>query len=204
MPAAPKRSSDVPFVVGTDRYQLVVCARQGTSSTAPEFRYWYAGPPSWSEFMAGDTFYPNFHTLDESDYYTPGSVELSVKAWKVNQEVAIEGVLVEFTPRPSALNEAITDAYPLGFSAFVEGYGVADYSRVVSGSQSSGITKSAVCTFASTVAEQASVEWPNIRTAYLPCRLNQKVRSARVILTDIHLVEIVRVELMGTVVVGRL
>lgn len=44
---APARTSDIPWWVANDRYQTVVLSRQGTSTTAPEFRYWYAAAPEW-------------------------------------------------------------------------------------------------------------------------------------------------------------
>lgn len=50
--AAYSLASDVPFIQGNDRYQVVVLAKQGTSTVAPEFRYWYAGPPEWEGSLA--------------------------------------------------------------------------------------------------------------------------------------------------------
>lgn len=43
----PARTSDIRYLVGNDRYQVVVLANEGTSTTPPEFRYWFAGPPDW-------------------------------------------------------------------------------------------------------------------------------------------------------------
>ncbi len=45
----PAMSSDVPYLQGNDRYQTVLCVNRGTATTPPEFRYWFAGPPSWDE-----------------------------------------------------------------------------------------------------------------------------------------------------------
>lgn len=45
----PALSSDVPYIQGNDRYQTLLCVNRGSTTTPPEFRYWYAGPPSWDE-----------------------------------------------------------------------------------------------------------------------------------------------------------
>jgi hypothetical protein len=43
----PAITSDIPFLVANDRYQTVVLADSGTTTTPPEFRYWYAAAPEW-------------------------------------------------------------------------------------------------------------------------------------------------------------
>lgn len=52
IPGPISATSDIPFLVGNDRYQVVALAKQGTSTVAPEFRYWYAGPAEWDSSLA--------------------------------------------------------------------------------------------------------------------------------------------------------
>lgn len=199
--AIPALTSDVPFLQSNDRYQLVVCVDQGTSTTTAEFRHWYAGPPLWSEAVAGDSAYPTQYTLDEDGLYTPGSLELPFQSFK--GEADIQGVYVEFNTRPTSISESIATTYPIGFTASVEGYGVSGYSRTVTGSLTTGVHTSTTRSYTSSAGYQADEPWPNTRGEYIPIQLGQRVKKARVILSDIHLVEIVNVQLIGTILPNR-
>ena len=190
-------SEDVVFVEGNDRYQIVSLSVQGTTATSPEFRYWNAAAPQWGEALSSDTSYPAFYTLNEYNEYVPGSIELPFQSMR-DHNIQVEGVLVDFNTRPSSIDEDIADGSSVGFQVRVEGYGVPSYSRTLTGVLTSGIATSTTFVFTSTVQTQAHQTWPNTRTAWFPVRLSQKVRSARVILSDIHLVEILRVQLIGS------
>lgn len=189
-------SSNIPYITSNDRYQVVLCADLGSSTTTAEFRYWYAAPPLWGEAVANDGAYPAFHTLDENDQYLPGSLELPFQDFE-NKEADIQGVLVEFNTRPSSISEGIASTYSVGFTASVEGYGIPNYSRTTTNSLTTGMHTSTTISYSGEAGYQADEPWPNTRSAYLPVRMNQRVRKARAILTDIHLVEIISVKLMG-------
>lgn len=191
-------ASDVPYLTSNDRYEIALCADRGTSTTDPEFRHWYAGPPLWGEAVAGDASYPTQYTLDENSLYTPGSLELPFQDFK-GKEATIQGVYVEFNTRPSSISESIASTYPIGFTASVQGYGVPNYSRTTTNSLTTGVHTSTTVTYTASAGYQADEPWPNTRGAFLPIRMDQRVKKARVTLTDIHLVEIVNVQLIGDI-----
>jgi len=202
--AIPARNSDVPFLQANDRYQVVACVKQGTSTVAPEMRYWYANAPLWGDELAQDSSIPSYHGLDENSNYTAGSLELPYKFLKPGQEMQIDGVIVEFYPRPSAIVETLmTTSITVGFYGRVECYGVPNWTRTVSSTTTttltSGTRASTDFSYSAKVTQQASETWPNARSAYLPVRVDDRCRVARVILTDIHLVAISRVQLVGSI-----
>lgn len=202
------RTSDIMFLEANDRYQVVACAKRGTATTTSEFRYWYANAPLWNEALSSTTTQPYFFTTDENSEYVPGSLELPFKEVKIGQEMKIEGVLVEFIPRPSAITEATVDGlYTLGFSLRVEGHGVPDITRTISTTTvltiSSGTMPSNTMAFADLAGNQDSSSWPNVKTVYVPVRLTNRVRSIRVVFTDIHLCAIRRVQVLGEILPMR-
>lgn len=193
----PPLSSDVPFLSANDRYQVVAMPFRGSTTTIPEFRMWYAGAPLWNEELAFDTHIPNYHATDELPYFLEGSIEYPFKEMKVGQAARIDGVLVEFSPRPADLNEDLDYSTPVGFSGRVEAHGLTDYSRDVTNVKSSGVLVSDAFSYTSTIGETATDAWPNIRTVYLPVRLQGRVRAFRVVMSGIHMCAIRRVQVLG-------
>lgn len=206
--ALTRRTSDIPFLQANDRYQVVAVSKRGTATTTTEFRYWYANEPGWGDRLTSTTALPSVFTTDEFSEYVAGTLEFPFKELKVGSEAKIEGVLVEFIPRPAAISEAtVLQDYTLGFSLRVEGHGVPDISRTVSTttaySVSTGTLVSPTVTYSSTAAEQAYDTWPNVRTVVLPARGLNRVRSMRVVFSDIHLCAIRRVQILGEIVPAR-
>lgn len=191
--------SGIIFFTANDRYQVITCSYGGTIDTVPEFRYWYANAPGWGETLAGDTLLPDWFSDDEDGAIPVGSLELPYRQTKSPQEMRVEGVTVEFIPRPSIINESgIGSADNIGFTAKVEGIGVPDFTRDAENSYTSGVVQSDPVSYSLAANDAASTEWPNIITVNLRCRLLQNVRAARVILTDISLCEILSVQLRGS------
>lgn len=191
-------SSDVPFLVANDRHAVIACVAPGDATSMPEFRHWFAGPPPWTEHLAGLAEIPLAYTLDEYGLYSPGSLETSLFEVDDDQEVVIDGVLVLYVPRPVAFDEDIDSDTPLVFSAKVEVWGLPGVARDVGDGTTSGVTVIAAQTVTSTVGAGASDTWPNVRSVLLPLRENQRGRAARVILESIGPVRIESVSLMGT------
>lgn len=194
----------IPFMVANDRYQVVACPDGGTASSKPKFRYWYAGPPLWDMDLAADTHYPKFHSLDELSVATVGELQLPprtfeyvLRARQFIGEAIVQAIMVDYEPRPTALTESLSNQQQIGFSGKVLGYGVTDYDRDVGGGVMSGIAISDTFDFTDVVGQQASDTWPNIRSAFMPIRMNQRVRSMRVVFTNIRLVKLLRVTLLG-------
>lgn len=189
--------SGILFLTSNDRYQVVACSYGGTLDVAPEFRYWYAAPPSWAEELNNDSFLPPYYSEDEDGTIPTGSLELPFRKLKSPQEMIVKGVVVEFIPRPSSItSDTVSDSATLGFSVKVEGQGTPDYERAVTGGNT-GIIVSNTETFSESVTTQPAEPWPNIRTEWFPCRIQQRCRAARVVLTDVKLVQIVSVQLIG-------
>jgi len=197
--AASQAQLGVPYLVGNDRYQVIVCADSGTSVSAPAFRYWYAGGAPWGEVIALDTNAPVFHTVDENSAPVMADLELpfhDIRLYRrINIEATIDGVSVEFTPQPLALDPSNTTA-TIGFSCRVEGYGISGFSTAA-GSQSTGVSTSDVWTYSANLSDQTAEPWPNTRTVFVPARLEGRCKVVRAILTDIKLVEINRVRILG-------
>jgi hypothetical protein len=189
--------SGITFLTSNDRYQVVACSYGGTLDTPPEFRYWYAAPAPWAEELNQDEYLPPYHTADEDGTTPAGTLELPYRRIKSPQEMTASGVVVEFIPRPTAIAETLDSMTVLGFSVQIEGQGVADYTRAGAGALTSGVTRSDILTFAEDTTDQESSTWPNIRTVYLPCRIRDRLRAARVLVTDITLCEILSVQLIG-------
>lgn len=192
------------FLTSNDRYQVVTCSYGGTSSTPPEFRYWYAAPPSWGEELNGVSFIPPYFVANEDGIIPVGSIETPYRLLKAPQEARISGVMVEFIPRPGSLtSDQITSDAEIGFTVQVEGQGVPDYVRDTP-IGNSGIVISNAISWSEDAAAQTAEPWPNIRTQFVPCRLTTRVRAARVLLSNISLCEIVSVSLVGgTDIPGR-
>jgi hypothetical protein len=189
--------SGIMFITSNDRYQVVTCSYGGSLDVAPEFRYWYAAPPSWAEELNNDSFLPPYYSQDEDGAIPTASLELPFRKLKAPQELLVKGVVVEFIPRPSSLtSDTVADAATLGFSVQVEGQATPDYERAVSGGNT-GIVVSETLSFSESVTTQPSEPWPNIRTEWFPCRIQQRCRAARVVLTNVKLVEILSVQLIG-------
>ena len=189
--------SGITFLTSNDRYQVVACSYGGSLDTPPEFRYWYGAPAPWAEELNQDEYLPPYHTADEDGATPAGSLELPYRRVKSPQEMTVSGVVIEFIPRPTSIAETLDSDTVLGFSAYVEGQGTPDYTNPGAGSLTTGVTRSSTFTFAEDTTDQESTTWPNIRTTFLPCRINDRLRAARVILTDITLCEILAVQLIG-------
>ena len=197
-------TSDVPFLVANDRYQTVSLPVRGTTTTTAEFRYWSVAAPYWSETLTSTSSIPTYYTFDELGSPTYGSLELPYRQIKTGFNAAIDGIVVRFTPRPSALTTevAVTNSV-VTFIARVEGHGLSSYERSATGG-SSGVAQSDPFTFSDAGNQQDSSAWPNIRTVFIPARLDTPVRAVRVIFSQIALCEIVPpVELVGTLVPAR-
>ena len=190
-------SSGIVFLTANDRYQVISCSYGGDGSTPPEFRYWYANTPGWAEDLNNDSFFPEWYSKDEDGTITKGTLELAFQPARNNTEMFVQNVTVEFVPRPATLtNESFDSDVTVGFSCHVEAQGVADYSRST-GVRTTGMVVSNTETFSELASAQDGGIWPNIRTVTFPCRIQQRVQSARVVLTDIQLCEILSVTLMG-------
>lgn len=192
--------SGIIFLTANDRYQVISCSFGGDSSNPPEFRYWYAGPPGWAENLNNDSYFPDWYSADELGTVTTGSLETPFRSVKGPQEMLVKNVTVEFIPRPSALTtDALDSDVTIGFSCYVEAQGIPEYSRAADLSRTSGMIVSNTETFSELASAQSALVWPNIRTVTFPCRIQQRVSAARVILTNIQLCEIVSVQLIGDV-----
>lgn len=204
MTVSTARTSNIYFWSTNDRYQTVALAWQGTSTTEPEFRYWLAEAPFWHLTLGGDVSHPPYYALDEYGTYPEATLELPFKDFKVGQEVQIDGIQVEFYERPTAITETlVTSTYAIGFTARVEAVSVNAWNRTVSSTLTSGVVVSDSQSYATTAETVDSDAWPNIRTAYLPIRLEGKCRAARVIFSDVHLCAIRRVQLVGKAMASR-
>ena len=193
--AASQDNLGVPFLLGNDRYQIVVCASTGDSATVPSFRYWYAGGAPWGEVIAGDVNSPDFHTVDEDGAPVMASLELPFKEVKSASNVQIDGLYVEFTPQPLVLTPS-EGATTVGFSVRVEGYGLPAF-NTTAGNTTTGVLTSEVTTVAIELGDQTDEPWPNTRTVYVPIRFTSLVRSFRVIYTDMFLIEHNRTTVWG-------
>lgn len=188
----------VPFLHGNDRYQVVVCADSGTGSSVPSWRYWNASGAPWGEVIALDQNSPQFYATDENGLAVQAEIEFPLREIKTNQNLLVSGVLVEFTPQPLALEPGIDPMAAVTFTVRVEGYGLPDFERTDSG-RKTGVVVSEPLTFTETIVLEPSDPWPNTRTEFLPCRLNVRLRAARIVITEMSLCEINRVTLMGVV-----
>lgn len=195
--------SDVPFLLGNDRYQTVDCVAAGTSpgdGTAPEFRYWYAGPPPWAEALSGTGDIPPFFALDENDSPVDGRFESREFMAKDETLVGIVAIVVDFVPRPFALGDAdggLDDAAVLSFSGQIEGYGRVDLTDTDTDDLETGTVVSAAFSWSGLAGAQASGRWPNQRTVKLPCVLTQHVRRWRVMIDSQHHVEVRSYHVLG-------
>lgn len=190
--------SGIIFLTSNDRYQVVSCSYGGTLDTPPEFRYWFAAPPAWAETLNNDDYIPPWYSADEDGAIPVGSLELPYRRLKAPQEMLVEGVIVEFVPRPSSLTgDVVASSTTCGFTVFVEGQAVPDYDRTGSGGQT-GIIQSATQSWSELASDQANEPWPNIRTVQLHTRIQQRLLGARVILQNVKLVEILAVQLVGS------
>lgn len=190
--------SGIIFLTSNDRYQVVSCSYGGTLDTPPEFRYWYAAPPAWAEQLNNDGYIPPWYSADEDTTIPVGSLELPYRRLKAPQEMLVEGVIIEFVPRPASLStDVVASSTTCGFTVFVEGQGIPDYARANAG-MSSGVVQSDVETFSELASVQPDNPWPNIRTIHLPTRIQQRCNAARVVIQNIKLVEILAVQLVGS------
>jgi hypothetical protein len=195
--------SGIIFLTSNDRYQVVSCSYGGTFSTPPEFRYWYAGPAPWAEDLAMDGYIPPYFSEDEDGTTPTASLELPFRKFPQGQEGEVQGVTVEFIPRPSSLTEDdITAGTTVSFDVTVEAQGVRNWTDGV-GASTLGMMQSSTFSFSEDGAEQGSSIWPNIRTEFFPCRLRNRCRGARAVISNIQLCEIVSVSLVGTTLPGR-
>lgn len=185
----------VPFLLGNDRNQVIVCSSSGDSASTPSFRYWYAGGAPWGESIAGDTNSPVFHTVDEDESPVMANIELPFQEMKAGTGASVDGLYVEYTPQPLSIDPSNGSA-TVGFSARVEGYGLPSFSTSA-GSQTTGVITSEVWTVTIDLADQTDDPWPNTRTVHVPIRLTSIVRAFRVILTDVYLMELNRVTVFG-------
>jgi hypothetical protein len=185
----------VPFLLGNDRYQVVVCADSGTSASAPAWRYWYGGAVPWGEHIAQDSNFPVFHTVDEDEVAVMADLELGFRQTKAASEVLVDGLYVEFTPQPQSVSPLTEDA-EAGFSVRVEGYGLPDYANTI-GTMTTGVIVSDVTTVTLDLADQPNDPWPNTRTVHVPIRFSSHVRAFRPIFSDLYLVEVNRVTVLG-------
>lgn len=200
----------VPFLVGNDRYQVIVCSDSGTSASAPSFRYWYAGGAPWGEKIALDTMNPQFYTTDENGAAVSGSLEFPFRELRLyrrsgfqSRTEQVEGVLIQFTPQPQAVESTIVGTTTVGFTVYVEAIGSNEYARTQGDGTLTGVAVSLVGTFSEAISSQPASPWPNTRTKYFPLRLGDRVRGARVIIAGIKLCEINRVELLGSITEAR-
>jgi hypothetical protein len=186
----------VPFLVGNDRYQVVVCSDSGTLSASPEFRYWYAAAPPWTDILALDDDTPTFHAVDEDGMAVAGELELPFRENKSPSEWLITGAIVEYTPMPRVVSPMVDEETVVGFDVTIEGYGLPSFSTMA-GFRSTGVKSSATVTVAEDLAIETDDPWPNTRTIFVPCRIGDRVRAARVLITNLTLCEINRVSLWG-------
>lgn len=195
--------SGIIFLTSNDRYQVVACSYGGTLDTPPEFRYWYAGPAPWAEDLAADGYIPPYYSEDEDGVIPTGSLELPFRKFQQGREGEIQGVTVEFVPRPTALTgDTVTSGANVGFTVSVEAQGVRDYTAGT-GASTIGMLASDTFTFSEEVSEQGSSIWPNVRTEWFPCRISNRCKAARVVIEDIALCQIVGVHLVGSTLSGR-
>ena len=195
--------SGIIFLTSNDRYQVVACSYGGSLTTPPEFRYWYSGPAPWAEDLAMDGYIPPYYSEDEDGTIPTGSLELPFRKFSQGQEGEVQGVVVEFIPRPSALTEDIvTSGANVSFTVKVEAQGVRDWTAG-SGAQTVGMLTSDTFTFSEEADSQGSSPWPNIRTEWFPTRLTNKAKAARVVIGSVQLCEIVGVHLVGSTLPGR-
>lgn len=196
---------DIPFLVANDRHQTVLVTRDGSGGTTPAFRRWSAGPLAWGDALALggiDDFVP-FYALDEHGRPVAGTVELHVFTAPKGQVVnVVDGVEIAFVPRPTeigARDGGVSPSTRLGFTAQVWGYQnpqVAD----VRGGRTTGIVLSEAVPVSLAASDVASGEWPNVRTVWLPCVLEHRIRQVRVRITDLRLCGIANVDLYGSVI----
>jgi hypothetical protein len=195
--------SGIIFLVSNDRYQVISCSYGGSLSFPPEFRYWYAGPPPWAEDLAQDGFIPPWYSEDEKQAIPVASLELPFRKFSAGQEGIIKDVVVEFIPRPAILTgNTVTTGGTCSFSVWVEAQGVRAYTQGT-GATTIGMVTSPTFMFSEDVTGQGSSVWPNIRTEIFPTRIDTHVRSARVVLSNIQLCEILSVSLVGTSLPAR-
>lgn len=212
-PAVTTPSQDdigVPFLVGNDRYQVIVCSDSGTSASAPSFRYWYAGGAPWGEKIAEDAMNPQFYTTDENGDPVSGSVEFPFRELRLYRKTGfasrteqVDGVLIEFTPQPLSIEDAINPTTTVSFDVHVEGLGGVNYARLQADGSKTGVTVSQTQSFSEVISYQPDNPWPNTRTVYLPLRMNDRFRAARIVIENIQLCEINRAELLGGISEAR-
>jgi len=200
----------VPFLVGNDRYQVVVCSDSGTSASAPSFRYWYAGGAPWGEKLVQDANNPQFYTTDENGAAVSGSIEFPFRELRLYRRTGfqsrteqVDGVLIQFTPQPYSIESGINPTTTVGFDVHVEGIGGVNYARVLSSGSYTGVSVSDTFSFTEAISLQPDSPWPNTREVYIPVRMQDRFRAGRIVITNIKLCEINRAELLGTITEAR-
>lgn len=200
----------VPFLVGNDRYQVIVCSDSGTSSSQPAWRYWYAGGAPWGEKIALDAGNPVFYTIDETGAPVSGSIEFPFRELRLyrrsgfqSRTEQVDGVLVEFTPQPFLVQSGMDPDTLIGFDVHVEAIGGNEFARIQDDGTKSGVAVSETFSFSEKISFQPEDPWPNTRTKYFPLRMDDRFRGARIIISNIMLCEINRAELLGTITEAR-
>lgn len=198
----------IAFLDGNDRGQMVVVPRDGRTGGFPAFRFWVASAPQWGEALGDSTRNAVLQTFATDERRAPvvGTLQLPVVAVKAGQEATVTGVLVEFEARPSSLGTFDGGLDPhaeLGFSVYVQGFGVARKVKdAATVPRQGGIISSETIAFATTANAVSSEEWPQVLTAYFPCRLSP-LRDFQPHIVDIRHVRIRAVEVLGTTVPSR-
>jgi hypothetical protein len=122
-------------------------------------------------------------------------------------EARVSGVLIEVDVRPSAigtLDGGLRNDVELGFDAYVEGWRQPDVMQAAGSGKMRQVVRSEVLSFDITAGEVDATYYPSRYSAYLPCRLDDQVRSVRVGLLNVRGVEVVSVELYGQLLPSRL
>lgn len=196
------------FVQGNNRYQLVLCTDIGSGSTPPQFMIWYAQAPAWGLTVAGDQEFVAYAGPMPYATTRTAALVLPYRHAKSNMEYDVDGILVDYIPVATAFtNQTSTTA--VGFTGTAYGYGVPSYSRTATSPATAGLAISTSITYATTIntgqapSQVNSGQWPDIKTAWLPVRLNQKVRSVKAELSEMSGVRIVSVQVVGKQVQGR-
>lgn len=180
---------EVLFLEANDRNQVIACISDGTDYP-PTFVYWNPAPASWGEALAspypGD--FPTFYAVDGQGAAPSARWESGFKDAPVDEEWAIAGVEVLFNVRPTQL-----DGYDGGlgalvptFTLHVEGFGVAGVvDTSAADSRSTSVVRSEALTWSAADDQDVSLSpWPSGYAARIPCRIDQRVTSYRVVVTD--------------------
>lgn len=194
--------SDVPYLEGNDRNQIIACVLDGTTA-GPAFVYWCPAPAVWGEALAADpTDYPTIFALNELSEAINANLEL--KPWDAPEgfEALITEVQVDYVVRPNSMStyDGGVGSSTCGFTGYVEGWGIHGVVATGTDSLTTQVTVSSDFALALTAASMSGDPWPHRRTARLPVRLAQSVRGVRVGLKTVQFVEILAVEVIGTLV----